>query len=166
LFTELESEPDGQKFRLILQHLYGSAPEFRERVEARRQMPRSDWYIPAFERHGYKHCVAELAAIFRVLVIPDLDRPTVIAVLGEWVRRASPQVTAALLVAAKDADDMHPGSETFGLMTQALGAGGLQRYLEISGIPFEWPSPPRASDIPPGDPPAGSFWSKLRLRRD
>ena len=152
LLTGLDSDTDNRVFQSILQSLLGSTAEYGERVEARRQMPKSGWYIHAFKTHGYEQFVDELASIFRILVIPDLERPRVAAVLHAWVRNGPPEVTGALLAAAKAQDEvLHSEYETFQLMAKILGRAGLQKLLEISGIPFEWPSLPAGSGSQPGN---------------
>jgi hypothetical protein len=163
LLMGLDSETDIQDFQSILQRILGSTAEFDERDEVRRQMPKIGWYIPAFERHGYKYCVDDLAGLFRILVIPDLERARVAAELRDWVRQGPPQVTAALLAAAKAVDEArHSGYEMFQLMTEALGEAGLQKLLEASGIPFEWPHLPRRRDTRTGNHRSdGGFFARL-----
>jgi len=149
LLRRLETEPDSGVFEAILDDLLAATTKFEERVAVRRQMPRSGWCIPAFERHGYKDCVPGLAGIFQVFVLPDLDRPSVKSVLGGWVRKGPPEVTAALLTASKAADEgRRSGGQTFQLMTTVLGDAGLQKLLEVSGIPFDWPR--QRHDTKPG----------------
>jgi hypothetical protein len=149
LLRRLETEPDSGVFESILDNLLAATTKFEERVAVRRQMARSGWCIPAFERHGYKDCVPGLAGIFQVFVLPDLERPSVASVLGGWVRKGPPEVTAALLTASKAADEgRRSGGQTFQLMTTALGEAGLQKLLEVSDIPFDWPR--ERPDIKPG----------------
>lgn len=146
LLTRLSSETDGRQFHAILERLLATSAEFDERVAACRQMPGNSWYLPVFERHGYQDCVTELSEIFRILVIPDLKRSNAPSALSAWVRKAPPQVTAALLVAAKTEDEAKRSEwETFELMTQTLGPAGLRKLLEVSGITFDWPRPRRRS---------------------
>jgi hypothetical protein len=146
LLGRLGTEPDIRVFQSILNSLLAATPSFEERVVARRQMSRSDWYIPAFERHGYKDYVPDLAGIFEVVVLPDLERPSVASVLGGWVRKGEPEVTAALLTASKTADQgRRSGGETFRLMKAALGDAGLEKLLEVSSIPFDWPRQKRGT---------------------
>ena len=161
LLSRLETEPDSRVFQSILHDVLAYTTRFDERVVVRRQMPRCGWYIPAFERHGYKDCVPDLAGIFQVLVLPDLERPSVASVLGGWVRKGPPEVTAALLTASKAADEgRRSGGETFRLMTDALGEAGLQKLLEVSGIPFDWPRQRR--DTRPGRHHSdGGFFAKI-----
>jgi hypothetical protein len=160
LLRRLETEPDSQVFQSILHDLFSSTTRFEERVAVRRQMPRSGWYIRAFERHGYKDCVPDLAGIFQLLVLPDLERPSVASVLGGWVRKGPPEVTAALLAAAKAADEgRRSDGETFRLMTAALGEAALEKLLEVSGIAFDWPRQRR--DTRPGHHSDRGFFAKI-----
>lgn len=144
LLARLESEPDSQVFRSILHDLLSARTSFEERVAVRSQLPRSNWFIPALERHGHRDFVPDLAGIIRVFVLPDLERPSVASALSGWVRKGPPEVTAALLTASKAADqERRSDRETFRLMTAALGEAALYKLLEVSGIPFDWPRPRR-----------------------
>lgn len=159
LFKELEREQTDKNFQLILDNLLGASPEFDERVAVRRQMPRADWYLAALKRHGGQDYVHVLAGIFFVFVLPDLDRPILASQLSEWVRKGPPEVTAALLMAAKAADKRRSGNKKFQLMTAALGEAALQKLLELSQIPFDWPPASRGAGT--GNHSRPGFFTKI-----
>ncbi len=151
LLEGLDSTADSREFHSVLQELLEATADVGERRELCREMPRHHWYISAFERHGYQECVNDLAGIFRVLVIPDLGRGRIGEHLASWVRDGPPQVTAALLAAAKAADQAQgPGLRTFRLMTGFLGEAGLEKLLEVSHISFEWPDDSQDHAAKPG----------------
>ena len=147
LLRRLEKEPDKRKFQSVLDDLLAAQATFEERLAARTQMQRAGWCITAFERHGYQDYLPELAGIFQLLVLPDLDRASTASALRWWVRKGPPTVTAALLTASKTADERRrSGDGTFRLMADILGGASLQRLLESNGIPFDWPAAWRDAD--------------------
>lgn len=108
LLKELASAAaDAQEFEFILQRILdpGAQPDTTERLKARREISKSQWYDTIYERFGDEFSVDTLSTIFQVVVIPDLPNSAIANEIADWARYMPPAVIGGLLAAAKISGD-------------------------------------------------------------
>ncbi len=145
LLEMLATAPDPEAFQsilgLVLAHV-ATQPENRDRRKARTLMGDNNFYIPVFRYHGFEPGVGELAAIFAMIVLPDLDKKTVRAEIAQWAYRAERYVIHALLAAARAS-----GDDEWTQMRELLQPVLAALWIGENGMQAEW-------DLTPG-PPSG-----------
>lgn len=102
-----EAEKNSERFHDIVRDILDerNPPEFDDRHLSRREISKPDWYTRVRDNSHHDALIDLLAAIFEVIIIPDLDLPEVIGKITEWVEGADPPVIGGLLVAAKQSGD-------------------------------------------------------------
>jgi hypothetical protein len=94
-----------------------SPPDGADRQRARAVLGDNNCLIPVFRRHGHDPHEYELSRIVCLIVIPDLDQPSVRNEVATWAYRGERAVVAALLAAARDS-----GADAWRVMRET-GAG-------------------------------------------
>jgi hypothetical protein len=118
LLKRLPAVGDAQEFDYILGDILNreSQPHPNDRVKARREVSKDEWYDSICAQFGRDVLdVDTLAGIFQIIVIPDLDNLDVVNKIAEWTERAQPAVIGGLLEAAK-----YSGDDAWQLMMQIL----------------------------------------------
>jgi hypothetical protein len=157
LLARLAGTGDAAEFKLLLQDILtiGAEPELGNRVDARRMLFEANWCIADARPADRELHADELARIFQVIVLPDLDRPRVGRELAEWALVAPPAVIGGLLAAARgqargdrrgDGRDGGHGDppadrsvpEKYLAMVTIIQPVLAQRWLEASGLGAEW----------------------------
>jgi hypothetical protein len=146
LLKQLPAAADTQEFKAILQSILrsDSQPDTADRVKARREVSKSGWYENIHERFDKLLWVEELTRIFYIIVIPDLEDPTVAKKIGEWAEHAHPAIIAGLLRAARMFDD-----DTWHSMMQILQPKLAYRWTIKHGMQVLWD--PSLATHSPGD---------------
>lgn len=144
LLSQLTTASDPQEFRSVLQHVHELAaqPEQGDRRQACYAMQSSNWYIPDLLRYGYVPCENELAAIFRIILLPDLELEQVQRQMARWILDAAPTeirpLIRSLLLAPGDGD---AGKQMRRLLRPALAARLIADYECLDVWPSAEPEP-------------------------
>jgi len=156
LLKKLPAARDSQEFQFILRDILNPSalPDSSERVKARREVSKHDWY-GKIEQSGHVLSLPPLAGIIRMIIIPDLGNPDVIKKISDWAGDAPPVVIGALLEAAMQ-DDMDTGQ----LMMQVLQPILAYRWMIDNDLQSQWDR--TLAPQPGSDPGRGrfSFWRK------
>jgi hypothetical protein len=157
LLKQLPAAGDTREFESILQVILnpGNQPDPNDRVKARREVSKGDWYDKICEQFGHVLEVDMLSAIFQIIVIPDLDNPEVVKKITEWTGHAQPAVIGGLLAAAKQS-----GDDAWQLMMQILQPKLAHRWTIDNYMQALW-DPSRAPQ-PGNDPGRGRFGFRKR----
>jgi hypothetical protein len=105
-----------------------SAP-VQERAKARKLMPGRGWYVPPFAQHDPFHVEDELAVLFGLTVMPDLEVPGVADQLSRWAVQSPPEVIRGLSEAA-----YRRGGQAPRLLSDALQPALHRRWLAEHSI--------------------------------
>jgi hypothetical protein len=125
-------------FRAALESLRGDNPIHQQphRDRARESMVDRRWYLGILHRCDPQHADETLATIFRLVVIPDLDRPEVADQIRYWAGQAG--APAAVIKALNAAAWTQPAKAA--LMRQILAPPLAWRWQKDAGIAVE-PAP-------------------------
>jgi hypothetical protein len=140
LLRSLVATEDGAEFKQLLQDILtvGTEPELGNRVDARRVLLEASWCAgPGRPADRTLHS-DELARIFQVVMIPDLDRPRVAREIAEWAAVAPPTVIGALLGAARGESYRSRSGEKYQSMMAQLQPALAQRWAVENGLQAEW----------------------------
>jgi hypothetical protein len=140
LLRSLAATEDVAEFKRLLQDILtvGAEPELGNRVDARRVLFEASWCTgPARPADRTLHS-DELARIFQVVMIPDLDRPRVAREIAEWAAAAPPAVIGALLGAARGESYRSRSGEKYQSMMAQLQPALAQRWAVENGLQAEW----------------------------
>jgi hypothetical protein len=140
MLRRLAATEDGAEFKQLLQDILtvGAEPELGNRVDARRVLFAASWCAgPARPASLMLHS-DELARIFQVVIIPDLDRPRVTREVAEWAAAAPPTVIGALLGAARGESYRSRSGEKYQSMMAQLQPALAQRWAVENGLQAEW----------------------------
>jgi hypothetical protein len=141
LLIRLIGTEDSAEFKLLLQDVLtlGGEPDLGNRVDARRMLFEARWCTDTSRPADRQLHADELARIFSVIVIPDLDRPRVGREIAEWVAMAPPPVIGGLLAAARgDSRVERAGWEKYQAMMSLLQPPLAQRWAAENGLRAEW----------------------------
>jgi len=141
LLVRLIGTDDSAEFKLVLQDVLtlGGEPDLGNRVDARRLMFEARWCTDASRPADRQLHADELARIFSVVVLPDLDRPRVGREIAEWAAMAPPPVIGGLLAAARgDSRAERTGWEKYLMMVSLLQLPLAQRWARENGLRAEW----------------------------
>ena len=141
LLIRLIGTVDSAEFKLLLQDVLtlGGEPDLGNRVDARRMLFEARWCTDTSRPADRQLHADELARIFSVIVIPDLDRPRVGREIAEWVAMAPPPVIGGLLAAARgDSRVERAGWEKYQAMMSLLQPPLAQRWAAENGLRAEW----------------------------
>jgi hypothetical protein len=136
LLEMLATAPDPGAFQSVVGLLLAHAatqPDSRDRRRARTLMGDNNFYIPVFRHYGFEPRVEELAAVFAMIVIPDLEKKTVRGEVTDWACRGERSVIHALLVAARAAGD-DGQAQMRGLLQPVIAA----LWIGENGMQEEW----------------------------
>jgi len=108
---------DIQEFEFIRRAMLnrGVLPVPHDRVKARGEVSKDDWYGRTREQFSKIPHVDILSRIFRIILIPELDNPEVVRKITEWAGHVRPDVIGGLLAAAK-----RSGADAWQSMMQIL----------------------------------------------
>lgn len=156
LLGRLAAARDAQDFQSVLQGIQRPViqPDQGDRRGACFMMQDSNWYVPHLLRYGYVPCETELAAIFRVVLLPDLELAQVQRQMAKWVLDAGPgesrALIRALLLAPPDAASAKRMRQ---LLRQALAVRLIAEYdcLDL------WPSEPEPLEDSASGPVGSGF---------
>jgi hypothetical protein len=143
LLIRLIGTQDSAEFKLLLQDVLtlGGEPDLGNRVDARRLLFEARWCTDTSRPADRQLHGDELARIFSVILIPDLDRPRVGREIAEWAALAPPPVIGGLLAAARgDARAERAGWEKYQAMMSLLQLPLAQRWAAENGLRAEWDS--------------------------
>jgi hypothetical protein len=116
-----------------------------DRQRARAILGDNNCFIPVFRRHRYDPHEYELSRIVCLIVIPDLDQPTVRDEVTSWAYRGERAVIAALLIAARDSS-----TEAWHTMRETLKPVLAELWLTDRGLLAAWsPGPASPPDVTP-----------------
>jgi hypothetical protein len=137
LLKKLPAMKDAQEFLYVLRDILSpdSKPELNDRVTARREMFKKEWYSQIYESFGDLLDSTVLSEIFQIVVIPDLDDSEVARKIADWADYAQPPVIGGLLTAAKDS-----GNDIWQLMMQILQPKLAQRWTVDNYMAALWDS--------------------------
>ena len=157
LLKQLPAAGDAQEFDFILQGILGPdiQPDTADRVKARREISKGEWYKTIREKFGKLLGVNELARIFQVIVIPDLEDSTVAKKIGDWAEHAQPVIIASLLTASRIA-----GDDTWHRMMQILQPNLAYRWTIMLRMEVLWD--PSLASQPAVDSGRGRFGRRRR----
>jgi hypothetical protein len=93
----------------------------------------NNFYIPVFRHYGFEPRLEELAAVFAMIVIPDLQKKTVRGEITDWACRGERSVIHALLVAAREAGD-DGQAQLRGLLQPVIAA----LWIGENGMQDDW----------------------------
>jgi hypothetical protein len=135
LLKKLAAAADAQEFEFILRDILSpeTRPDAADRVKARREVSKNQWYDTICEKFGDALSVDTLSAIFQMIVIPDLDEPGVARKIAEWTGRAHPAVIGGLLAAARSTGDV-----PWRLMMQILQPTLAHRWTTDNYVGLLW----------------------------
>ena len=152
LLKQLPSAADVEEFNFILRGILSpdSQPDTADRVKARREVSKGEWYKNICEKFGKVLWVNELAMIFQIIVIPDLADPTVAKKVADWAEHAQPVIIASLLTASKIS-----GDDTWHSMMQILQPKLAYQWTIIHHMDMLWD--PSLASQSAGDPGRGRF---------
>jgi hypothetical protein len=156
LLKKLPAAEDDQEFESILGDIFSrdTEPDPHDRVKARREVSKYEWYDRIRAQFGDILYGERLAAIFRIIVIPDLDQSDVVKKITDWAGRAQPAVIGSLLAAAK-----HSGDPSWQLMVQILQPKLAHRWTVEHHMEGLWDP----EGAPSGNDPGRNrfnFWKK------
>jgi hypothetical protein len=141
LLMSLIGTEDSAEFKLLLQDVLtlSGEPDLGSRVDARRIMFEARWCTDTSRPADRQLHADELARIFSVIVIPDLDRPRVAREIAEWAAMAPPAVIGGLLAAARgESRAERTGWEKYQAMMSLLQLPLAQRWAAENGLRAEW----------------------------
>jgi len=141
LLSRLIGTEDDAEFKLLLQDVLtiSSEPDLGNRVDARRMMFEARWCTDNSRPADRQLHADELARIFSVIVLPDLDRPRVGREIAEWAAAAPPPVIGGLLAAARgESRAERTGWEKYQAMMSLLQLPLAQRWAVENGLRAEW----------------------------
>jgi hypothetical protein len=120
-------------------------PDGADRQRARAILGDNNCLIPVFRRHRYDPHEYELSRIVCLIVIPDLDQPSVRDEVATWAYRGERAVVAALLAAARDS-----GAEAWRVMRETLKPVLAELWLTDRGLLAAWsPGPASPPEVTP-----------------
>ncbi len=141
LLVTLIGTGDSAEFKLLLQDVLtmSGEPDLGNRVDARRMMFEARWCTDPSRPAERQLHADELARIFQVIVMPDLDRPRVAREIAEWAAVAPPPVIGGLLAAARgESRAERTGWEKYQAMMALLQLPLAQRWAAENGLRAEW----------------------------
>ena len=152
LLKQLPAAADVEEFDFILRGILSpdSQPDTADRVKARREVSKGEWYKNICEKFGKVLWVNELAMIFQIIVIPDLADATVAKKIADWAEHAQPVIIASLLTAS-----MISGDDTWHSMMQILQPKLAYRWTIGHHMEMLWD--PSLASQSAGDPGRGRF---------
>ncbi len=152
LLKQLPTASDAREFEAILRDiLYSNVqPDTAERVKARREVSKDDWYEKIREQFSDQFNFATLSDIFQVIIIPDLDNEDVTKKIAEWAEYAKTGIIAGLLTAAKQS-----GDDTWHSMMQILQPKLAYRWMTAQRMQALWD--PGLASQPPSEPGRSRF---------
>ena len=135
LLKQLPAAADVEEFGFILRGILSpdSPPDTADRVKARREVSKGEWYKNIREKFGQLLWVNELAMILQIIVIPDLADPTVAKKIADWAEHAQPVIIASLLTASRIS-----GDGTWHSMMQILQPKLAYRWTIIQHMEVLW----------------------------
>jgi hypothetical protein len=120
-------------------------PDSADRQRARAIFGDNNCLIPVFRRHRYDPHDYELSRIVYLIVIPDLDQPSVRDQIAAWAYRGESAVVAALLGAAR-----YSGADALSAMKETLKPVLAELWLTDRSLMGYWsPGPASPPDITP-----------------
>jgi hypothetical protein len=141
LLIRLIGTQDSAEFKLLLQDVLTLSveSELGNRVDARRMLFEARWCTDASRPADRQLHADELARIFSVIVLPDLDRPRVAREIAEWAAMAPAPVIGGLLAAARgESRAERTGWEKYQAMMSLLQLPLAQRWAADNGLRAEW----------------------------
>lgn len=152
LLKKLPAAADDHEFNSLLHGILSpdSQPDTADRVKARREVSKGEWYKNILEKFGKILWVNELAMIFQIIVIPDLEDPTVAKKIADWAEYAQPVIIASLLTASRIS-----GDDSWHSMMHILQPKLAYRWTIIQHMEVLWD--PSMASQPASDSGRGRF---------
>jgi hypothetical protein len=140
LLRRLAATEDSAEFTQLLQDILtvGAEPELGCRVDARRALFEASWCTDPSRPAGRTLHSDELARIFQVIVIPDLDRPRTGREIADWAATGPPAVIGALLGAARGESYRSRSGDKYQFMMALLQPALARRWAAENGLQAEW----------------------------
>lgn len=141
LLRRLTTTEDEGEFKLLLQDVLtvGGEPDLGNRVEARRVLFEARWCTGPSRPASCLLHADELARIFQVIVIPDLDRPRLAREIADWAAVAPAAVISGLLGAGRgEIDRDRSWAEKYQAVMMLLQPALAQRWVAENGLAADW----------------------------
>ena len=157
LLKQLPAAADVRQFVFILEDILSpdSQPDNADRVKARREVSKDEWYRNIRTKFGKILWVDGLARIFQIIVLPDLEDPTVAKKIADWAEHAQPVIIASLLTASRIS-----GDDTWLRMMQILQPNLAYRWTIWQHMEVLWD--PSLASQSAADPGRGRFSFRRR----